>query len=80
MTKNKLMHLNDHLFMQLERLGDEDLTPEQIEVEAKRAKAIVAVSSQIIDGARTFVSAAEVAGKYNIPLASVAPQIENKTK
>ena len=35
--KNKLSDLNDHLFAQIERLGDEDLSDEQIEKEAKRA-------------------------------------------
>lgn len=51
MTKNKLADLNDHLFAQLERLSDEDLTPEQIEVEAKRGAAIVAVADNIIRNA-----------------------------
>lgn len=46
--KNKLSDLTNHLFMQLERLGDESLTPEQIDQEAKRAEAIVSVSDQIV--------------------------------
>lgn len=49
--KNKMSDLNDHLFAQMERLGDEDLSPEQIEVEAKRAEAIVNVADQIIRNA-----------------------------
>lgn len=62
--KNKLTDLNDHLFMQLERLGDEDLSPEQIETEAKRAKAIVEVSDQILGGARAQLKAAELYAEY----------------
>jgi hypothetical protein len=49
--KNKLSDLNDHLFAQLERLSDEDLTSEQIEQEAKRGEAIVSVADQIIRNA-----------------------------
>ena len=37
--KNKLTDLNNHLFAQLERLGDEDLSGEKIADEVKRAKA-----------------------------------------
>lgn len=38
--KNKLSDLNNHLFAQLERLSDENLTAEQIEQEAKRGEAL----------------------------------------
>lgn len=46
--KNKLSDLNNHLFAQLERLSEEDLTAEQIEQEVKRTDAIVGVSEQIV--------------------------------
>ena len=60
--KNKLSDLNDHLFAQLERLSEEDLSPEQIEVEAKRGEAIVSVADQIIRNADlTFKAATFVA-------------------
>lgn len=49
--KNKLTDLNDHLFAQLERLGDEGLTAEQITNEVQRAEAIVSVSEQIVRNA-----------------------------
>ena len=80
MTKNKLSDLNDHLFMQLERLGDETMDLEQVELETKRAKSIVAVSSQIIAGANIHLKAAEIAGEYGLSLANVVPQIEKKAE
>lgn len=49
--KNKLTDLNNHLFAQLERLSDEDLTAEQIAQEVQRADAIVSVSDQIVRNA-----------------------------
>lgn len=49
--KNKLPDLNNHLFAQLERLSDEELTAEQIETEVKRSDAIVSVAEQIAKGA-----------------------------
>lgn len=46
--KNKLTDLNNHLFAQMERLSDEDLSEEQLRNEIDRARAITAISSQII--------------------------------
>lgn len=46
--KNTLGDFNNHLFAQLERLGDEDLKGESLEEEISRAKAITSVASQII--------------------------------
>lgn len=62
--KNKLTDLNDHLFAQLERLGDENLSPEQIEKEAARAEAIVKVSDQIISGANLKLQAAKIMAEH----------------
>ena len=58
--KNKLPDLNNHLFEQLERLNDDDLTPAQIEHEGARALAMVKVSDQIIKGADLQLKAAQV--------------------
>lgn len=45
---NKLIDLNNHLFAEIERLGDEDIKGENLEKEIERAKAISNVASQII--------------------------------
>lgn len=55
--KNKLTDLNNHLFAQLERLGDESLDSEKLKDEIARSKAITAVSSQIVNNARLALDA-----------------------
>lgn len=46
--KNTLGDLNNHLFAQLEKLSDDDLTGDGLEAEIKRAEAMSKVSEQII--------------------------------
>lgn len=58
--KNKLTDLNNHLFAQMERLSDEELDAAAIEIEAKRADAIVAISDQIIAGANLQLKAIKI--------------------
>lgn len=58
--KNKLTDLNDHLFEQLERLNDEDLTAEEIAKEITRTDAMVKVSEQIINNANLAFRGAEL--------------------
>jgi hypothetical protein len=65
MTKNKLSDLNDHLFMTLERLGDEGLSNEELEKEIERSKAISTVAGKIIDNARLVLDAQKTAAEYN---------------
>ena len=47
-TKNTLLDLNDHLFMQIERLNDDDLTGIQLAEEVERARAMTGLASQIV--------------------------------
>jgi hypothetical protein len=48
MARNKITDLNDHLFAQLERLNDEEITAEDLDKEVVKAKAISGIASQII--------------------------------
>jgi hypothetical protein len=55
--KNKLSDLNDHLFAQLERLGDEGLGADALATEIERAKAITGVAKEVIANARLVLDA-----------------------
>lgn len=55
--QNTLGDLNNHLFAQLERLGDEDLKGEKLQEEITRAKAVTAVASQIISNGSLVLEA-----------------------
>lgn len=58
--KNTLGDLNNHLFAQLERLGDEELTGEKLADEINRAKAVTSVASQIIANGSLVLEARKV--------------------
>lgn len=55
--KNTMGDLNNHLFAQLERLSDEELTGEKLEEEINRAKSVTQVSSQIISNGSLVLEA-----------------------
>jgi hypothetical protein len=52
MAKNKMTDLNNHLFLQLERLNDEELNGEKLQEEIHRAKAITCISKEIVSSAK----------------------------
>jgi hypothetical protein len=55
--KNKVIDLNNHLFAQLERLSDEDMKPDKLEMEVQRSKAIIGIASQIVNSNRVTLDA-----------------------
>ncbi|MBN8852253.1 MAG: hypothetical protein BGO55_00725 [Sphingobacteriales bacterium 50-39] len=61
--KNKISDLRDHMFAQLERLGDEDLSEEDLKKEISRAQAISEVGKVIVESAKTEVLYAKLTGK-----------------
>lgn len=62
--KNKLSDLNDHLFAQMERLSDEELTADDIAKEVTRTDALVKVSEQIINNANLVLRGAALVAEY----------------
>lgn len=72
--KNSLCDLNDHLFNCLEGLMNDELTPEQLEKEIRRAQAVNNVAKTIIQNGRTQIEAMKLreemllnAGKGQLP-------------
>lgn len=58
--RNTLTDLNNHLFAELERLGDEEVVGEALDGELKRASAISNVAQQIIQLGALAVKAEKV--------------------
>lgn len=58
--KNSLADLNNHLFAQLERLGDEDLSGDALKHEIERSNAIKGIASQVIANAQVVLKAEQL--------------------
>ena len=78
MARNKLTDLNDHLFMALERLNDEDLSIDKLELEQKRVQAISKISREIINSSNLVYKVAVSMGKGDIDPMSLPQQLNNK--
>ncbi|MFS0878288.1 hypothetical protein [Solibacillus isronensis] len=63
--KNTLADLNNHLFAQMERLSEEDISAEELAREVDRSKAIVSVSSQIIQNGNLALNAQKFVADTN---------------
>ena len=62
--KNSLGDLNNHLFAQLERLGDEELEGDKFQAEIERSKAITQVATQIISNGKLLLDATKAKDEY----------------
>ena len=77
--KNKLADLNDHLFAQLERLGDETLFKDKLDVEIARAKAITSVATSIIATGQLAIDAASMMQEYRLDAQTIGlPLLDKK--
>lgn len=73
--KNTLGDLNNHLFAQLEKIGDEDLTGEELESEIKRTEAMAKISEQIIKTGELQFKAMVHMDEYGYERKKLAPQM-----
>ena len=62
--RNTLGDLNNHLFMQLERLSDEELSGEGLKEEVLRSRAITSVAKEIIANADIVLQAKKFSTEY----------------
>ncbi|CAN8141089.1 putative phage protein [uncultured Thiomicrorhabdus sp.] len=65
--KNSMTDLNNHLFAQMERLSDENLSTEQLEHEITRSKGITSVAKQLAYNASLELKAQELKAEYSVP-------------
>ncbi len=70
--RNKLIDLNNHLFMQLEKLSDDDIKGDALQDELARSKAITGIASQIINNAKLALDAHK---SINDGLIKTAPEM-----
>jgi hypothetical protein len=60
--KNKISDLRDHMFAALERLGNEELTAEELKAEIERSKAVSNLGHVIVESAKAQIMAAKFTG------------------
>ena len=65
-TKNKLSDLNNHLFEELERLNDDELTGDALQEERERAKAMANIAQTIINNGEPALKAQKHFDEYGI--------------
>ena len=78
--KNKLIDLNNHMFEQMERLNDDDLTDDQLEKEVKRARATEGLATNIIDNAKLALESQKFIQDYgySAPTPQLPEMLEQK--
>ena len=76
--KNKLTNLNDHLFMQLERLTDEKLKGDKLAEEISRSKAVSQIAGQIVFGGKLALEAQAALRDGKIKIAPGLLEISNE--
>lgn len=62
--KNSLADLNNHLFEMIERINDDSLTAEKLELEQKRTEAVVGISKTILESGRLQLEILKMQGGY----------------
>lgn len=78
--RNKITDLNNHLFAQLERLSEEDLTDEQLNKEIARSKAMTSVADSLIESAKVTVDAMKIMQRDGADVSKIGQGIFHELK
>ena len=76
--KNTMLDLHNHLFAELERLGDEDLTGEELKEEINRANALKGVAHEIVQNAAVVLKAESLRQEDGLSVPQMLSGEENK--
>lgn len=75
MVKNTLSDLNNHLFAQLEKLGDEDLQGDALETEIRRSDAMAKVGEKILRVGELQLKAMQHMDEYGYDRGKGVPEL-----
>lgn len=79
--RNTLTDLNNYLFESLERLNDDNLNADELEVEIARSKAVVGIADKIIDNSRVALETIKHMDEYGRDVSHyVAPMLMTKNE
>lgn len=73
--KNTLVDLNNHLFAQLEKINDDDLSGEALDAEIKRTEAMAKISEQIIKTGELQFKAMQHMDEYGYDRKKAVPEM-----
>jgi hypothetical protein len=76
--KNRIGDLRNHLFDALERLGNKELTPEQLKQEIEKSKAISTVAQVIVESAKVEVLYADIVGYTGKKMSQFMEDVEEE--
>jgi len=74
-SKNKISDLNNHLFAQLERLNNDDISCDQLQLEINRSKAISEVADMIIESSKVTIEAMKIMEKGGMDISRLGNNI-----
>lgn len=76
--KNNLEALNNHLFEEMERLNDDDLSADQLQQEIEKSKAMANIATKIIDNAHLGLEAEKLKVEYGRRDITLPVMLEHK--